>query len=50
MPSYKYDIAVIGGGIVGTATAMQVARARARTVRRCKGFLPDGELKPVCRA
>jgi L-2-hydroxyglutarate oxidase len=26
MPSYKYDIAVIGGGIVGTATAMQVAK------------------------
>src|SRR3954467_4301498 len=25
MPDYNYDIAVIGGGIVGTATAMQIA-------------------------
>src|ERR1041385_3439128 len=25
MADYNYDIAVIGGGIVGTATAMQVA-------------------------
>lgn len=26
MPSYNYDIAIIGGGIVGVATAMQIAR------------------------
>ena len=30
MPSYNYDIAIIGGGIIGVATAMQITKKYPR--------------------